>query len=66
MAWRLAAAAELDHKGTEGGDFWAVAAEQRLAPLLHAAARTGAGMEAVVRWTYGQGGAGARRGDRAS
>ncbi len=56
VAWRLASAAELDHKGTEGGDFWAVAAEQRLAPLLHAAARTGAGMEAVVRWTYGQGG----------
>ncbi len=56
VAWRLASAAELDHKGTEGGDFWAVAAEQRLAPLLYAAARTGAGMEAVVRWTYGQGG----------
>ncbi|MGH2908801.1 MAG: type IV secretory system conjugative DNA transfer family protein, partial [Solirubrobacteraceae bacterium] len=56
VAWRLAAAAELDHKGTEGGDFWAVAAEQRLAPLLYAAARTSAGMEAVVRWTYGQGG----------
>jgi type IV secretion system protein VirD4 len=56
VAWRLASAAELDHKGTEGGDFWAVAAEQRLAPLLYAASRTGAGMEAVVRWTYGQGG----------
>jgi type IV secretion system protein VirD4 len=54
VAWRLASAAELDHKGTEGGDFWAVAAEQRLAPLLYAAARTDAGMEAVVRWTYGQ------------
>jgi type IV secretion system protein VirD4 len=56
VAWRLASAAELDHKSTEGGDFWAIAAEQRLAPLLYAAARTGAGMEAVVRWTYGQGG----------
>jgi type IV secretion system protein VirD4 len=55
VAWRLAAAAELDHKGVEGGDFWAVAAEQRLAPLLYAAAGTGAGMAAVVRWTYGQG-----------
>ena len=54
-AWRLAAAGEVDSKGVEGGDFWAVAAEQRLAPLLHVAARTGAGMEAVVRWTYGQG-----------
>jgi type IV secretion system protein VirD4 len=55
VAWRLAAAGELDQRGVEGGDFWAIAAEQRLAPLLFAAARTGAGMEAVVRWTYGQG-----------
>jgi type IV secretion system protein VirD4 len=55
VAWRLAAAGELDQKGVEGGDFWAIAAEQRLAPLLYAAARTDAGMEAVVRWTYGQG-----------
>src|SRR6202000_3001818 len=28
---------------------------QRLAPLLYVAARTDAGMDAVVRWTYGQG-----------
>ncbi len=55
VAWRLAAAGELDQKGVEGGDFWAIAAEQRLAPLLYVAARTGAGMDAVVRWTYGQG-----------
>jgi type IV secretion system protein VirD4 len=55
VAWRLAAAGEVDGKGVEGGDFWAVAAEQRLAPLLHVAARTGSSMEAVVRWTYGQG-----------
>jgi type IV secretion system protein VirD4 len=55
VAWRLAAAGELDQRGVEGGDFWAIAAEQRLAPLLFAAARTGAGMDAVVRWTYGQG-----------
>jgi type IV secretion system protein VirD4 len=55
VAWRLAAAGELDQKGVEGGDFWAVAAEQRLAPLLYVAARTDAGMDAVVRWTYGQG-----------
>jgi type IV secretion system protein VirD4 len=55
VAWRLAAAGELDQRGVEGGDFWAIAAEQRLAPLLFTAARTGAGMEAVVRWTYGQG-----------
>jgi type IV secretion system protein VirD4 len=55
VAWRLAAAGELDQRGVEGGDFWAVAAEQRLAPLLYAAARTGAEMDAVVRWAYGQG-----------
>jgi type IV secretion system protein VirD4 len=55
VAWRLAASGELDQKGVEGGDFWAVAAEQRLAPLLYVAARTEAGMDAVVRWTYGQG-----------
>ncbi len=55
VAWRLAAAGELDQRGVEGGDFWAIAAEQRLAPLLYTAARTGAGMDAVVRWAYGQG-----------
>ncbi|HTU94691.1 MAG TPA: type IV secretory system conjugative DNA transfer family protein [Solirubrobacteraceae bacterium] len=55
VAWRLAAAGELDQRAVEGGDFWAVAAEQRLAPLLFAAACTGAGMDAVVRWAYGQG-----------
>jgi len=54
-AWRLAAAGELDQKGVEGGDFWAVAAEQRLAPLLYIAAASGLDMDAVVRWTYGQG-----------
>jgi len=55
VAWRLAAAGELDQRGVEGGDFWAVAAEQRLAPLLFVAAAGGAGMGAVVRWAYGQG-----------
>jgi type IV secretory pathway TraG/TraD family ATPase VirD4 len=55
VAWRLAAAGELDQRGVEGGDFWATAAEQRLAPLLFAAARTEAGIEALVRWAYGQG-----------
>jgi type IV secretion system protein VirD4 len=55
VAWRLAAAGELDQHGVEGGDFWAIAAEQRLAPLLYTAARAGAGMDTVVRWTYGQG-----------
>jgi type IV secretion system protein VirD4 len=56
VAWRLASAGELDQRGVEGGDFWAVAAEQRLAPLLYTAARTSAGIGALVRWTYGQGG----------
>ena len=55
VAWRLASAAELDHKGVEGGDFWAVAAEQRLAPLLFTASRSGAGIDGLVRWSYGQG-----------
>jgi type IV secretion system protein VirD4 len=52
-AWRLTSAGELDQRRVEGGDFWGVAAEQRLAPLLYAAAAGGAGMDAVVRWAYG-------------
>jgi type IV secretion system protein VirD4 len=55
VAWRLASAGELDQRGVEGGDFWAIAAEQRLAPLLYTAARTAGGIESLVRWTYGQG-----------
>jgi type IV secretion system protein VirD4 len=56
VAWRLAAAGELDQRGVEGGDFWAIAAEQRLAPLLYTAAATGGTIDSVVRWAYGQGG----------
>jgi type IV secretion system protein VirD4 len=55
VAWRLASAGEVDQRGVEGGDFWAIAAEQRLAPLLYAAAGTGARMDSVARWAYGQG-----------
>ena len=55
VASRLAAAGEVDQRGVEGGDFWAIAAEQRLAPLLYAGARSGATIESVVRWAYGQG-----------
>jgi type IV secretion system protein VirD4 len=55
VAWRLASAGELDQRGVEGGDFWAIAAEQRLAPLLYTAARTDAGVDGLVRWAYGQG-----------
>lgn len=54
MAWRLTSAGEMDGRGVEGGEFWSVAAEQRLAPLLFAAARSGAGMDQVVAWAYGQ------------
>jgi type IV secretion system protein VirD4 len=56
VAWRLAAAGEVDQRSVDSGDFWAIAAEQRLAPLLYTAARTGAGIDSVVRWAYGQGG----------
>lgn len=55
VAWRLAAAGELDQRGVDGGDFWAIAAEQRLAPLLFVAARSDGGIDDVVRWAYGQG-----------
>jgi len=55
VAWRLATAGELESRSVEGGDFWSIAAEQRLAPLLYVAAKSGAGIDALVRWTYGQG-----------
>ena len=53
----MASAGETDTSTVKGGSFWSQAAEQRLAPLLYAAARTGRGMGEVVRWVYGQGGA---------
>jgi type IV secretion system protein VirD4 len=56
-AQRMASAGETDTGSVKGGSFWAQAAEQRLAPLLYAAARSGCGMGEVVRWVYGQGGA---------
>ena len=55
VAARMASAGELDQAGVEGGDFWSIAAEQRLAPLLYVAARCGDPISAVVRWAYGQG-----------
>jgi type IV secretory pathway TraG/TraD family ATPase VirD4 len=55
VAWRIASAGEVDQRGVEGGDFWGIAAEQRLAPLLYAAAGTERDMGDVVRWAYGQG-----------
>jgi type IV secretion system protein VirD4 len=54
-ALRMTAAAELDTGDVKGGSYWAAAAEQRLAPLLWAAANTGGGIAAVVRWAYGHG-----------
>ena len=56
VAHRLASAGEIDQRSVESGEFWSVAAEQRLAPLLYAAACTGRGIAALVRWAYGQGG----------
>jgi type IV secretory pathway TraG/TraD family ATPase VirD4 len=56
-AQRMASAGEIDAGSVKGGSFWAKAAEQRLAPLLYAAARTGRGMGDVVAWAYGHGGA---------
>ncbi|HEY2652921.1 MAG TPA: type IV secretory system conjugative DNA transfer family protein [Solirubrobacteraceae bacterium] len=56
VAHRLASAGEIDQRSVESGEFWTVAAEQRLAPLLYAAACTGRGVAALVRWAYGQGG----------
>jgi type IV secretory pathway TraG/TraD family ATPase VirD4 len=60
-AQRMASAGDMDTSTVKGGSFWSQAAEQRLAPLLYAAARTGRGMGEVVRWVYGQGGAGLDR-----
>jgi type IV secretion system protein VirD4 len=55
QAMRMTAGAELDTSAVRDGSFWRAAAEARLAPLLYAAARTHAGIGAVVRWAYGQG-----------
>jgi type IV secretion system protein VirD4 len=55
VAHRIASAGEVDKRTVESGEFWTVAAEQRLAPLLFAAARTRRGVPALVRWGYGQG-----------
>jgi type IV secretion system protein VirD4 len=51
----MTAGGELDTSSVRGGSYWQAAAEQRLAPLLWAAAQTAAGIAAVVRWAYGQG-----------
>ena len=55
-AQRIACAGDMDSSTVKGGSFWSQAAEQRLAPLLYAAARTRRRIDEVVRWIYGQGG----------
>lgn len=55
VAWRLTLAAQHDHRTIEGGDFWAILVEERLAPLLLAAAHSGCRIESLVAWAYGQG-----------
>src|SRR5207237_9301220 len=52
---RVAAAGQLDQHSVDNGDFWSIAAEQRLAPLLYVAAVSEAKIDDVVRWAYGQG-----------
>ncbi len=54
VGWQLTLAGQYDQRNVEGGDFWAVLVEQRLAPMLLAAARTQGGVETLVGWAYGQ------------
>jgi type IV secretion system protein VirD4 len=54
---RLASAGQTDTSTVKGGSFWSQAAEQRLAPLLYCARRSGRTMADVVSWVYGAGGA---------
>jgi type IV secretion system protein VirD4 len=55
-AQRLAAAGDTDMSTVKGGSFWSKAAEQRMAPLLYVARRSGRSMADVVSWVYGAGG----------
>ena len=52
-AWSLALAGQRDQRGIDGPDFWAVVAEQQLAPLLYAAAADNRQVEDLVGWVYG-------------
>ena len=54
-AMRITAAGEVETGAVKGGGYWEASAEQRLAPLLWAAAHTGGGIPALIRWAYGQG-----------
>jgi type IV secretion system protein VirD4 len=56
-AQRIATGGQTDTSTVKGGSFWSQAAEQRLAPLLHAARRSGRTMADLVSWVHGAGGA---------
>jgi len=49
-AWLVSTARAGERGGLQDSDFWYAVAQKLLAPLLHAAARSGAGMRDVVRW----------------
>lgn len=49
---RARALAANSGRGVENGDFWAAKAVQAIAPLLHAAALTGGGVEALYEWAH--------------
>jgi type IV secretion system protein VirD4 len=53
MAGALCSVARARNGGVEDGDFWHATAEKLLAPLLFAAATSGATMADVVRWVDG-------------
>jgi type IV secretion system protein VirD4 len=56
-AQRIATGGQTDTSTVKGGSFWSQAAEQRLAPLLHVARRSGRTMADLVSWVHGAGGA---------
>jgi type IV secretion system protein VirD4 len=49
-AWLVSTARAGERGGLQDSDFWYAVAQKLLAPLLYAAARSGAGMHDVVRW----------------
>lgn len=52
--WRLAGAGEIDSRTAGDGEFWAHVAQQRLAPMLWAAANSDNSVEQLIAWAYGQ------------
>lgn len=54
VAWQLTLAGQHDQRTIEHGDFWAILVEERLAPMLWAAAHSGSGIDSLVAWAYGQ------------